>query len=361
MGKQPRELSEKTLRLRAASRYDDGFFSTFVLRKISRQLTGILVETPIKPNTVTVISLLIGLGAAYISGAGNYLIGGLLLLLSLILDCVDGEIARYKKEFSTLGAWLDALSDRVKEYAYIAGLIYSLGEERAWWIGIALVILQTIRHLSDYNFVRVQRSFEESIREESKRRNFIYWSKKILNLPIGERWLLLAVLPIVTPITTALRILLYSGLLSFVYVLFARLRRMRSWSKSHEAQDFIVAQRDTFLPLRLEGSKFAWAYPSILRALEFLAFVTLPLDISPLVRYLFIFSISIWHYTNLYDALQDRSPKFGGAGLRMAGRISLVFLAHLLGLDFEITVLLTIYLAVLIIVRGGHNVARGVS
>ncbi|MEY2663979.1 MAG: hypothetical protein RIR35_787, partial [Actinomycetota bacterium] len=136
MAKEPREKNEKFLRLQAASREDDGFFSTLILRKISRRITSVLVEKNVTPNTVTLFSLIIGFISAYAASQGRYLIGGLLLLLSLIFDCVDGEIARYKSEFSALGAWLDALSDRFKEFIYIFALIYSIDSDKAWWSGI---------------------------------------------------------------------------------------------------------------------------------------------------------------------------------------------------------------------------------
>ena len=96
MGKEPREINAKSLKLQAASRDDDGFFSTFILRKISIRFTSVLVERNVSPNTVTLLSLLVGFIAAYVAAQGSYLAGGSLLLLSLILDCVDGEIARYK-------------------------------------------------------------------------------------------------------------------------------------------------------------------------------------------------------------------------------------------------------------------------
>ena len=57
--------------------------------------------------------------------------GALLLQLSLVVDCVDGEVARYTRAFSSLGAWLDASTDRVKEYACYAGLAFGADGRRA--------------------------------------------------------------------------------------------------------------------------------------------------------------------------------------------------------------------------------------
>lgn len=358
MGKEPREMSDKSLRLRAAARADDGFFSTFVLRKISRTFTNALVETSIKPNTVTAISIVVGLLAAYMASTGKYFASGIVFLFSLVLDCVDGEIARYKSEFSALGAWLDALADRVKEFAYIGALAYSTNDARTWWLALALVILQTVRHLSDYNFVKLQDLYEEKVTTSASTRSGLrYWIKKVLNLPIGERWLLL--LPPFTPIIDSFRVIIILGIFSFSSIVLARARRIFTWPDKLLSVPFLVAQRDTVIPIRISGSKIAWTFPSILRGCELVALLIIPLKISPALQFLLIASISLWHYANLYDSLQGRSTRYGRAGLRVAGRISLCLLAYAFGLDSEIVTGLTIYLALLIIVRGGHNVAKG--
>lgn len=358
MGQEPGEISAKSLKLQAASREEDGFFSTFILRKISIRITSILVERNIHPNTITLFSLLVGFSAAYVTAQGSYLAGGSLLLLSLILDCVDGEIARYKSAFSALGAWLDALSDRVKEFVYIFALIYSIDQENVWWSGIVVIALQTTRHISDYNFARLQKSYEQSS-TNIRQKNTFYWVKKIIHLPIGERWLLLAVLPIFLSIEQALRSIIYLGALSFLYVLITRFRRMRRWENSSADAGFLDQQRDSLLPLKISGSKASWIFPSLLRALEFFALLMITSDASAFIRFLLLFAISIWHYTNLYDALHGRTTYLGAGGLRVAGRISLCFIAQLIGLEAEVSLFLTLYLLALILLRGGHNVSGG--
>jgi phosphatidylglycerophosphate synthase len=358
VGIQPRDISEKSARLRAAARTDDGFFSTFVLRKISRIFTNALVETSIKPNTITLISIIFGLLAAYIAAQGKYLVAAITFLFSLILDCVDGEIARYKGEYSPLGAWLDALADRAKEFAYIAGLIISTSEAKVWWLGMALVILQTLRHLSDYNFVKLQSLYEEK-KSEPIRGGIFYWIKKVINLPIGERWLLLALLPLLTSVSSSLRALIYLGIISFLYVLFARARRIRKWTKKSIDVQFLVAQRDTLLPLKISASPIAWSIPSVIRGFEFFLLIATPLNVSPGVRFSLLASVALWHYTNLYDALQGRSPWMGVAGLKVLGRVAICILAYAIGLDWLVVPALACYLVLLIVLRGGHNALRG--
>ena len=62
-----------------------------------------------------------------------------------MFDCVDGQLARYTRPFSKLGAWLDSIFDRTKEYVVFAGL--AIGASRTgdavWLLAGAALALQT--------------------------------------------------------------------------------------------------------------------------------------------------------------------------------------------------------------------------
>ena len=77
------------------------------------------------PNQVTTVSLFIGFlaAAAFATGERWGLVAGAILLqAAFTTDCVDGQLARYTRTFSKLGAWLDSIFDRTKEYVCFAGL-----------------------------------------------------------------------------------------------------------------------------------------------------------------------------------------------------------------------------------------------
>ena len=144
-------------RLRGASRGDDGFFSTFVVRPLSRRLTGFGLGHGWTPNVVTVCSLLVGLVAAGLAAVDNrwtWAAAAILLLLALVVDCVDGEIARFTRRFSALGAWLDAVGDRVKEYSLVAAVAWVSVHrgEPMWLLATVSMVLVTARHLEDYPY-----------------------------------------------------------------------------------------------------------------------------------------------------------------------------------------------------------------
>ena len=91
------------------------------LLEVHRALGG---ARGLTPNQVTIISVLIGVLAAAGFATGErpgMVAGALLLYFAFVLDCVDGQLARYTRQFSKLGAWLDSIFDRTKEYVVFAG------------------------------------------------------------------------------------------------------------------------------------------------------------------------------------------------------------------------------------------------
>ncbi|GAA4570805.1 hypothetical protein GCM10023193_58150 [Planotetraspora kaengkrachanensis] len=226
------EVDEQAARLDAAVKTGDGFFATYCVSSWSRHLVRPAARLSLTPNAVTGISIGLAAIAALWFSEGQrvaMLIGALALYLSFVLDCVDGQLARYTRTFSPLGNWLDAISDRVKEYVVYAALAVGYaaapeGPRGIWAMAVAVMILQTIRHLVDFSYAgsvadaaraaddtKPERSLAvpwdgapgtrppsagaASVLALSRRLDsgVAYWLKKIVVLPIGERMALIAV------------------------------------------------------------------------------------------------------------------------------------------------------------------------
>lgn len=116
--------------LRAQRSAEDGpIVDRFLNRTLSGPITRLAVRWPVTPNQVTVLSLLAGLLGAWLlaHAAAAVTLGGLLLFqLSVVLDHVDGEIARLKFQSSRLGKWLDNCSDHVVDLAVIAAVAWRM-------------------------------------------------------------------------------------------------------------------------------------------------------------------------------------------------------------------------------------------
>jgi len=99
---------------------NDSLVTRILSRPVSRRLTRLLLNTRITPNQITVFSFILGLGSAlcFLQGGYGMGVGGAgLLLLSIWVDGVDGEIARIKFMESPFGARLDILCDNVVHVA----------------------------------------------------------------------------------------------------------------------------------------------------------------------------------------------------------------------------------------------------
>jgi CDP-diacylglycerol--glycerol-3-phosphate 3-phosphatidyltransferase len=77
----------------------------------------------LSPGKVTVIGLLLSVATAYLLGVGQFVGGGLLLLLASALDMADGALARLQGRVTAAGALLDSSVDRVSEAVVFLGLL----------------------------------------------------------------------------------------------------------------------------------------------------------------------------------------------------------------------------------------------
>jgi phosphatidylglycerophosphate synthase len=125
----------------------DGYFDGLLNRHLSRPLSLLLLPFPITPNQITVGALLLSLvGAACIAlpGIAAPVLGALLLQLTAVLDCVDGEIARAKVLETEWGEWLDITSDTLIHVATFLGIAVhawpDLGRTTAWVLGALFTV-----------------------------------------------------------------------------------------------------------------------------------------------------------------------------------------------------------------------------
>jgi phosphatidylglycerophosphate synthase len=228
-------VDDEAVRLRSAVKARDGFFTTFCISPYSRYIARWCARRGLTPNQVTTASLLTALIAAACAATGTrggYVAAGVLLLFSFVLDCTDGQLARYSLQYSTMGAWLDATFDRAKEYAYYAGL--ALGAARSgddvWALALGAMVLQSCRHVIDFSFNEanvdataattsgaagkaVVGTPTAALSSKLDSVGWTVWVRRMIVLPIGERWAGIAVL---TALTTP-RIVFYALLIGCAF------------------------------------------------------------------------------------------------------------------------------------------------
>lgn len=83
----------------------------FVWRRPAWVLTRAAIRAGIGPTWVTVIGIVAALAAVGLFWRGHLWLGSVLALASLLLDSVDGTLARVTERVSRLGNWLDRGAD----------------------------------------------------------------------------------------------------------------------------------------------------------------------------------------------------------------------------------------------------------
>ncbi|MFI1101665.1 DUF5941 domain-containing protein [Streptomyces melanogenes] len=229
-------VDDEAVRLRTAVKSRDGFFTTFFISPYSRYLARWCARRGLTPNQVTTASLLTALiaaGCAATGTRGGFVAAGVLLLFSFVLDCTDGQLARYSLQYSTLGAWLDATFDRAKEYAYYAGLALGAarGGDDVWALALGAMVLQTCRHVVDFSFneanhdATANTSPTAALSGKLDSVGWTVWVRRMIVLPIGERWAMIAVLTAVTTPRTVFYVLLVGCAFAACYTTAGRVLR----------------------------------------------------------------------------------------------------------------------------------------
>jgi phosphatidylglycerophosphate synthase len=87
-------------------------------RHVSIYLTRALIPTPVSPDAVTWSMLVCGIGAALVLTVPHLwaaIVAFLLIQLQGTLDCVDGELARWRRQNSAVGVYLDRIGHYVTD------------------------------------------------------------------------------------------------------------------------------------------------------------------------------------------------------------------------------------------------------
>jgi phosphatidylglycerophosphate synthase len=151
-------FDEDRIALASAVKSTDGFFTTFFVSPYSRYIARFAARRGWTPNAMTTVSMAIGAvaaGAFALGSRASMIVGAILLQAAFTVDCVDGQLARYTRTFSKLGAWLDSVFDRGKEYLVYAGLAVGASRgfgQHVWTLAGAALTLQTVRHMIDFSF-----------------------------------------------------------------------------------------------------------------------------------------------------------------------------------------------------------------
>ena len=140
---------------------------------IAATIVQVIKNTWVTPNQVTYISIFVGLVSAYIFSIGTvqaFFFAGILLEVVLILDCVDGQLARAKECSSDWGRLLDGIAGYIIYLAVLTGVVVGFNQE---YVTLAIFGLVTIFRGIAYDYCKltmitmIEKGYDGSIKEIS--------------------------------------------------------------------------------------------------------------------------------------------------------------------------------------------------
>src|SRR5687767_15944287 len=89
-----------------------------------RAIINTCVALRIHPNTLTLVGVIINVGAAWALAHDRFILAGFVMIVANIFDFIDGKVAYRLQLQSRFGAFWDSTLDRFSDLGLLVGLIY---------------------------------------------------------------------------------------------------------------------------------------------------------------------------------------------------------------------------------------------
>jgi len=161
------------------------FIDLIFYRPVAFILVKTIYKLPVTPNQVSLLSMLIGLFAAWQFSVGTsdaLILGGLLFLLSNILDCADGQLARLQKSGTLLGRVIDGVADYIVGVAIFVGIGFGITSSgNSLWLMVIFAGISSALHAMFFDYY--QSEFISTVRGE---KNFLDREKEQFSYEIKQ-------------------------------------------------------------------------------------------------------------------------------------------------------------------------------
>jgi phosphatidylglycerophosphate synthase len=122
-------MNKKLARLWATKTKNDEWWSSFVTSPLAIAINYVVVDIKwLTPNLITLFSFITAIISVLFiitGGIVNFIIAAVLIHLSHVLDCMDGQMARYRKTSSPSGSYFDKLTDQIQVTIWFGAIGYA--------------------------------------------------------------------------------------------------------------------------------------------------------------------------------------------------------------------------------------------
>lgn len=138
-------MNDRLERLWATKTKNDEWWSSFVTAPLAILANWVVVDLAwLTPNRITLASFVVAVVAALcivLGGTGNFIAAALLIHASHILDCMDGQMARYRKVSSPMGSYFDRVTDQIQVTLWFGAAGYAAHAQTASPVSLYLAFV----------------------------------------------------------------------------------------------------------------------------------------------------------------------------------------------------------------------------
>jgi phosphatidylglycerophosphate synthase len=166
-------MNDKMVRLWATRTRDDEWWSSFVTAPLGILANYAVVDIVwLTPNLMTLASFVTAIFAAaliVVGGTANFLIAALLIHVSHIFDCMDGQMARYRGTMSAAGSFFDRVTDQIQVTLWFGAVGYAAYDQSSEVLPVVLALIgvafYSLRGYAKYVAIHVEMSRDPSYLE----------------------------------------------------------------------------------------------------------------------------------------------------------------------------------------------------
>jgi len=112
-----------------------------IIEPLTAAMSKVLASARLTPNMLTTVGLAAVLGCAWLIAVGRPLLAGVLLIPAIIIDVLDGALARATGSVTAWGGFYDAVSDRIADGALLGALAWVAREDEPRLMAAAIIAM----------------------------------------------------------------------------------------------------------------------------------------------------------------------------------------------------------------------------
>jgi phosphatidylglycerophosphate synthase len=195
-------MNAKSIRLWNTKNKNDEWWSSFVTAPIAILFTYAVVDIRwLTPNLITLLSFVTAIISALFiiaGGSTNFIIAAILIHLSHVFDCMDGQVARYRQTPTASGSYFDRVTDQIQVAIWFCAVGYAAYLQSSSVLPVFLsfigVAFYSLRGYVKYVAINVEMSRDHRYLEKMAQRRLVENSGNVAGLGFSfsdnARWFL---------------------------------------------------------------------------------------------------------------------------------------------------------------------------